>query len=78
MGSTFHVDFQNVLQDCKQALRNVEPVEIQLVEEPVNVNDENAVIIQAKVGEHFSAIGYIPAYTGFISYGQHGSPRNQN
>lgn len=60
-GSTFHRDFQNVLGDCKQQmLLENGSVEIKLSKEPMNVNDENAIVVQAKVNDGFSTIGYIP------------------
>ena len=61
-GSTFHLAFQNVLGDCKRAMLN-EPghsIELRFFEEPINVNDENAIVVQAKTGDCFSSIGYVP------------------
>ena len=60
-GSTFHKDFQRVLGECKK-LRLNKPgsVELRFLEEPININDENAIVVQAKIGDCFSSIGYVP------------------
>lgn len=60
-GSTFHGYFQKLLGDCKQILLGNGSVEMKLLNEPMNVNDENAIVVQAKLNEGFSSIGYIPA-----------------
>ena len=36
------------------------PVELQLAIEPVNVEDENAIVVQVNLDGIFTAIGYIP------------------
>ncbi len=60
-GSTFHKEFQRTLHDCKEILLNKSSsVELTFVKEPVNISDENAIVVQAKVGQHFSSIGYVP------------------
>jgi hypothetical protein len=59
-GSSFHKDFQRVLRSCKQMLLENIPVELKLCNEPVNVNDENAIVAKAKVNGNFSSIGYVP------------------
>ena len=40
-------------------LENI-PIEMRLCNEPVNINDENAVVVQAKVHGNFQPMGYIP------------------
>ena len=59
-GSTFHKEFQHVLEKCKQIILENRSVEIKLSTEPVNVNDENAIVVQAKVSDCYLPIGYIP------------------
>ena len=59
-GSTFHKEFQRTLHDCKEILLNKSSsVKLTLVKEPVNISDENAIVVEAKVGQHFSSIGYV-------------------
>ena len=58
--STFHQQFQIALQKCKQKLIDNIPVELQLAIEPVNVKDENAIVVQVNLDGIFTAIGYIP------------------
>ena len=59
-GSTFHKEFQFALHKCKQKLVDNIPVELQLFSEPVNVEDENAIIVQVKLNGILTAVGYIP------------------
>ena len=59
-GSTFHKEFQIALQKCKQKLIENMPVELQLAIEPVNVEDENAIVVQVNLDGISTAIGYIP------------------
>ena len=59
-GSSFHGEFQRVLRSCKHMLLENIPIEMRLCNEPVNINDENAVVVQAKVHGKFQSIGYIP------------------
>ena len=60
-GSTFHPEFQRTLKDCKEILlNNSSNIELTFFKKPVNVNDENAIVVQANINGHLSSIGYIP------------------
>jgi hypothetical protein len=48
------------IRSCKHMLLENIPIEMRLCNEPVNINDENAVVVQAKVHGKFQSIGYIP------------------
>ncbi len=58
-GSTFHKDFQRVLGECKKLQLN-KPGSVELRFLEININDENAIVVQAKIGDCFSSIGYVP------------------
>jgi len=48
-GSTYHDHFQNTLRKCKRLLLDQQEVLVQLVMEPTNKEDENAIIVQAEL-----------------------------
>ena len=59
-GSTYHDHFQNSLRKCKRLLLDQEEVPVQLVIEPMNKEDENAIIVQAELENVWNPVGYIP------------------
>lgn len=59
-GSTYHEHFQNALRQCKRLLLDREEVRVQLVIEPANAKDENAIVVQAELEGMWHPVGYIP------------------
>ncbi|KAL9977484.1 hypothetical protein ACROYT_G014892 [Oculina patagonica] len=59
-GSTYHEHFQNALRKSKRLLLDKEDVPVQLIIEPTNVADENAIIVQAELEHKWHPVGYIP------------------
>ena len=64
-GSSYHSSFQSHLRQCKEALMKKETVSVRLHFEPTNTRDENAIVVQVKLGqsgseELWKPIGYIP------------------
>lgn len=59
-GSTYHDHFQKALRKCKRLLLDKEDVPVQLLIEPTNVADENAIIVQAELEHQWHPVGYIP------------------
>ena len=64
-GSSYHSSFQSHLRQCKEVLMKKETVTVRLVFEPTNRRDENAIVVQVKLGqsrseELWNPIGYIP------------------
>ena len=47
-GSNYHKHFQSALRQCKRLLINKE-IPVQLMIEPTNMQDENAITVQVKV-----------------------------
>ena len=60
-GSTYHEHFQKALKQSKRSLLNKQEVPIQLVIEPANAKDENAIVVQAELEGMWQPVGYIPA-----------------
>ena len=63
-GSSFHEEFHRELCSCKHMLLENIPIEMRLCNEPVNINDENAVVVQAKVHGRFRSVGCVPGGGG--------------
>ena len=59
-GSTYHDHFQKALRQCKRLMLDKKEVAVQLVIEPANVADENAIIVQAELDSMWHPVGYIP------------------
>ena len=59
-GSSFREDCQATLKKCRQILSAKMEVELRLQNEPDNIRDCNAIIVQAKVNSQWDRIGYIP------------------
>ena len=59
-GSTYHEHFQNALRKSKRLLLDKEDVPVQLIIEPTNVADENAIIVQSELEHQWHLIGYVP------------------
>lgn len=59
-GSTYHEHFQNALRKSKRLLLDKEDVPVQLIIEPTNVADKNAIIVQSELEHQWHPIGYIP------------------
>lgn len=59
-GSTYPDHFQKALRKCKRLLLDKEEVPVQLLIEPTNVADENAIIVQAELEHQWHPVGYIP------------------
>lgn len=59
-GSTYHDHFQKTLRKCKTLLLDQQEVPVQLVIEPRNREDENAIIVQAELENVWNTVGYIP------------------
>lgn len=59
-GSTYHDHFQKALRQCKRLLLNKQEIPVQLVIEPANLADENAIIVQAELENMWHPVGYIP------------------
>ena len=59
-GSTYHDHFQKTLRKCKTLLLDQKEVPVQLVIEPTNKADENAIIVQAELENVWNPVGYIP------------------
>ena len=60
-GSTFHAHFQNALKRCKRLTLDKKDVAMQLLIEPANVKDENAIVVQVELDGTWQPVGYIPA-----------------
>ena len=60
-GCTYHDHFQNTLRKCKRLLLDKQEVLVQLVIEPTNKEDENAIIVQAELENMWNPVGYIPS-----------------
>ena len=58
-GSSFHDHFQCTLRLCRESLKKKESIPVQLIFEPVNRRDENAITVQARF-DTWQPIGYIP------------------
>lgn len=58
-GSSFHEHFQWGLKQCKVAFIRKDKIPVKLVFEPMNVRDENAIIVQVMI-DTWKPIGYIP------------------
>lgn len=58
-GSSFHEHFQWGLKQCKVAFIRKDKIPVKLVFEPMNVKDENAIIVQVMI-DTWKPIGYIP------------------
>ena len=59
-GTTYHDHFQKTLRKCKRLLLHQREVLVQLVIEPTNKADENAIIVQAELENMWNPVGYIP------------------
>jgi len=64
-GSNYHSSFQSHLRQWKEALMKKETVSVRLHFKPTNRHDENAIVVQVKLGqsgseELWKPIGYIP------------------
>ena len=59
-GSSFHKHFQEALHSCKQLLLNGTAPQLCMSQEPMNKQDENAIVVKALLGL-WTPIGYIPA-----------------
>ena len=64
-GSSYHSSFQSHLRLCKEALMKKEALTVRLHFEPTNRRDENAIVVQVKLGQSgseqlWNPIGYIP------------------
>ena len=62
-GSSYHDSFQTSLKKCKERLLE-KKIYLRLQFEPINVRDENAIVVQASLctGEgDWQSTGYIPA-----------------
>lgn len=59
-GSSYHKHFRKTLKECKERLVNKKPVPIKLSYEPVNIRDENAILVHACPRNSWEPVGYIP------------------
>ena len=59
-GSTYHDHFQKALRQSKRMLLNKQEVPVQLIIEPINLKDENAIVVQAEIEGKWHPVGYIP------------------
>lgn len=59
-GSSYHTDFQTALRKCQTLLRAKTAVVCQLNIEPVNIKDENAVVVQSWLDDQWCSLGYVP------------------
>ena len=59
-GSSFHKHFQEALHSCKQLLLNGTAPQLCMSQEPMNKQDENAIVVKALLGL-WTPIEYIPA-----------------
>lgn len=59
-GSSYHEHFQNTLKNCKDKRIKKESLPVRLSFEPVNIRDENAILVHACPGNSWQPIGYIP------------------
>ena len=62
-GSSFHEDWQATLKKCRQILSAKVEVELSHQNEPDNIRDCNAIIVQAKVNSQWDRISYIAEST---------------
>lgn len=60
-GSTFHTHFQNALKRSKRLTLDKKEIPTQLLIEPANSRDENAIVVQVKLDSTCHPVGYIPA-----------------
>ena len=60
-GSTFHAHFQDALKRCKRLTLDKNEITMQLVIEPANIRDENAIVVQVELDNTWQPVGYIPA-----------------
>lgn len=59
-GSSFHKHFQGALRSCKQLMLRGTAPQLCLSQEPMNMKDENAIVVKALLGS-WTRIGYTPA-----------------
>lgn len=59
-GSSYHEHFQETLKNCKDKKIKKESLPVRLSFEPVNVRDENAIVVHACPGNSWQPVGYIP------------------
>ena len=60
-GSTYHEHFQDGLRRCKRLSMEKRDISIQLLIEPANARDENAIVVQVQLDSTWQPVGYIPA-----------------
>ena len=60
--STFHSHFQNALKRCKRLTLDKKEIPMQLLIEPANTRDQNAIVVQVKLDNNtWQPVGYILA-----------------
>lgn len=59
--SSFHTHFQDALKSCKRLTLDKKEIPMQLLIEPANAKDENAIVVQVKLDSTWHPVGYIPA-----------------
>lgn len=60
-GCSFHDNFQKAHKKCQRKLAAREELELRLFFEPVNLRDDNAIVVQAKLEETWQSLGYVPS-----------------
>lgn len=60
-GTSFHLHFQNALRKYKQCQLDGHEPALHLKFEPVNMRDENAIVVMSCFNNTMEPIGYVPA-----------------